>query len=66
MASWIIGAVMGLIALFGLLLASRAHDGVFSYFGLALFAFGVLYIYGMVIRATGHPPRQRSGDHSHP
>jgi hypothetical protein len=55
MGSWILGAVMGLVALFGLFLASRAHDGTFYYFGLAVFAFAVLFIYGMIVRATGRP-----------
>ncbi len=44
---------MGLVALLGLFMASRAHDEMFSYFGLALFAFGVLFILGMIVRATG-------------
>ena len=44
---------MGLVALLGLFMASRAHDEMFSYFGLAVFAFGVLFILGMIVRATG-------------
>ena len=59
MRSWIVGAVMGLIGFFGLLLASRAHGGVFYYFGLALFALGIVYIYGMIVRATGQPQHGR-------
>jgi hypothetical protein len=58
MGTWILGAVMGVVALFGLFLASRAQDGTFYYFGLAVFAFAVLFIFGMVVRATGQPPRR--------
>jgi hypothetical protein len=58
MGSWIMGAVMGLVALLGLFLASGARDGAFYYFGLAVFAFAVLFIFGMIVRATGQPARQ--------
>ena len=53
MGTWIVGAVMGVVALLGLFLASRAHDDMFGYFGLAVFAFGVLFIFGMVLRGDG-------------
>jgi hypothetical protein len=52
------GAVMILVALLGLFLASRAHDTMFGYFGLAIFAFGVLFIFGMILRATKEAHRQ--------
>jgi hypothetical protein len=48
---------MGLVAIVGLFLASRSHDATFSYFGLAVFAFGVVFIFGMIMRATAHPQR---------
>jgi hypothetical protein len=60
MGTWIVGAVMGVVALLGLFLASRAHDDMFGYFGLAVFAFGVLFIFGMVLRGTApaHGPHE--------
>jgi hypothetical protein len=55
MGSLVTGAVMGVLALFGLLLASGAHDGMFYVFGLLLFLFGVLFIFGLIHRHTGQP-----------
>ncbi len=66
MRDWIVGAVMGAIALFGLMLASQAHEGAFYWFGLALFALGVIAIFGMILRATGQPPRRGDLDPSQP
>lgn len=45
---WILGAVMGLIALLGLFLASRAQDDIFYATGLGLFVFGVLFIFALI------------------
>jgi hypothetical protein len=59
-AAWIGGVCMALLALLGLLLASRAVDGPFQLFGLALLLFGILAIFGLIARATsasGPSPR---------
>ena len=64
MTHWIVGAIMGVFALFGLLVASRAHEGAFHYFGLGLFALGVIAIFAMILRDTGHAPRR--GDPGQP
>lgn len=58
MGAWVLGAAAGIVALVGLFLASRAQDGAFYYFGLAVFAAAVLFIFGMILRATGQPPRR--------
>jgi hypothetical protein len=50
---WILGAAMGLLSLFGLFLASAAHDDVFYGTGLALFLFGILFIFGLIHRYAG-------------
>ncbi len=50
---WILGAVMGLIALLGLFLASRAQDDIFYATGLGLFVFGVLFIFFLINRYVG-------------
>jgi hypothetical protein len=50
---WILGAIMGVLALIGLGLASAAHDHVFYGTGLALFLFGVLFIFGLIHRHVG-------------
>jgi hypothetical protein len=47
---------MGLISLLGLVMASHAHDDVFYFVGLLVFLFGVLFIFGLIRRGTGHPP----------
>ena len=54
-APWIGGTLMALLALFGLSLTARAVDGPFQLFGLALFLFGLLVIFGLIARATRRP-----------
>jgi hypothetical protein len=55
---WIAGFVMGLLSLLGLVLASAAQDSTFHAFGLALFLFGVLFIFGLIGKYVG-----RGGQH---
>lgn len=55
MANWLFGVLMGALALVGLLIAARATEPMFEWFGLALFAFGVLMIFVLVHRNTGQP-----------
>jgi hypothetical protein len=50
---WILGGVMALLSLFGLFLASAAKDHVFYGTGLALFVFGVLFVFGLIHRHVG-------------
>ncbi len=52
-APWILGGVMGLLSLFGLFLASAAQDNIFDGTGLALFLFGILFIFGLIHRQVG-------------
>jgi hypothetical protein len=52
-APWILGGVMGLLSLCGLFLASAAQDNVFYGTGLALFVFGILFIFGLIHRYAG-------------
>ncbi len=58
MMAWVVGAATGLVALIGLFVASRAHEGAFYYLGLAVFALAVAAIFAMIVRATGQPPRR--------
>lgn len=53
MNSWVLAVIMGLIALLGLVMASGAEDEVFYVTGLALFAFGVLFIFVIIGRNVG-------------
>lgn len=55
MGTWIFGVIMGLLSLFGLFLASRAHDGMLYAFGLLLFVFGVGFIFELIRRHTTYP-----------
>lgn len=51
--AWITGAVMGVLALLALLLASRAQDGTFFLFAVLLFGFCVVMIFAMITKHTG-------------
>jgi len=61
MGMWAMGVVAGLVALAGLILASRAEDRAFEIFGLLVFLAGVLTIFAL-IRAATRPERLRGGD----
>jgi len=50
--NWLMGVAIGLIGLIGLIAASGARDRGFYLFGLALFAFAVLFIFGLIRRGT--------------
>ena len=52
-SSFVLGAVVGVLALLGLFLAAGAKDGVFYATGLGLFVFCVLFIFGMIHRQVG-------------
>jgi hypothetical protein len=52
-APWILGGAMDLLSLCGLFLASAAQDNVFYGTGLALFVFGILFIFGLIHRYAG-------------
>jgi hypothetical protein len=51
--SFVLGGVMGVLALLGLFLAAGAHDDVFYLTGLGLFLFCVLFIFVMIHRQVG-------------
>jgi hypothetical protein len=61
MSQWIFAGIMGLLSLFGLFLASRAHDQMLSVAGFLLFAFGVGFIFWLIAKNTGHPTDTRPG-----
>jgi hypothetical protein len=50
---WVLGGVMVLLGLVGLFLASAAKDDVIYGSGLALFVFGVLFVFGLIHRYVG-------------
>jgi hypothetical protein len=58
MGNWVAGAVLGLVGLFGLILASRAHEGALYVLGLVIFLIAVLLIFGLIARVTRNPPRR--------
>lgn len=51
--TWILGGTVALLGLSGLFMASAAHDPVFYGTGLALFVFGVLFVFGLIHRHVG-------------
>jgi hypothetical protein len=50
---WILGALMALLSLFGLVMASGATDAGFYGVGLLFFLFGVLFNFGLIARHVG-------------
>lgn len=50
---WILGAVLGLLSLLGLVMASGAKDELFHGVGLAFFLFGVFFIFALIRRYVG-------------
>ncbi len=56
----VLGAAMTVLALLGLFLASRTHEGALHYAGLALFALGVAVDFWLIARNTGHPHEPQS------
>lgn len=50
MGNVILGAVMGLLGLLGLIMASRAHDDGIYVTGMIVFLFGVFFIFAMIKR----------------
>ncbi|MGH6916485.1 MAG: hypothetical protein ACREJ0_02170 [Geminicoccaceae bacterium] len=53
MGSFVLGGVMGVLALLGLFVASGAKDDVFYFTGLGLFVFCVLFIFVMIHQQVG-------------
>ena len=51
--AWILGAVMAALAMLGLVMASQAVDTIFYVTGLALSAFGVLFVFVLIKQNTG-------------
>ena len=54
-ARWFFGALMGVLALVGLVLAAYAQDKGIYYAGLALSVCATLYIFLMIKRAYDRP-----------
>jgi hypothetical protein len=50
---WVLGGAMGVLSLIGLIMARNAVNDAIYWTGLLVFAFGVLFIYGMVARYAG-------------
>lgn len=52
-SAWVLGILMGLLALLGLIMASAAVDPIFYGTGLALTAFGILFVFSLIKRHVG-------------
>jgi len=52
-SAWILGVIMGLLALVGLVMASGAVDSIFYGTGLALTVFGTLFVFALIRQSTG-------------
>lgn len=53
MSAWVLGIVMGLLALLGIVMASQAVDPIFYGTGLALSVFGILFVFVLIKQNTG-------------
>lgn len=62
LGKWIIGGVMGLLALLGLYLAAHAVDAVFYWFGLGLTAFALVFVFGLMKRAFDEADARQAAD----
>lgn len=51
--AWILGIIMSVLALLGLVMASAAVDPIFHGTGLALSAFGILFVFVLIKQNTG-------------
>lgn len=65
LGKWIIGGVMGVLALLGLYLAAHAVDQVFYWFGLGLALFALLFAFGLMKRAFDEADAKRAEDREH-
>lgn len=50
-SSWVMGVFVGLLGLIGLVIAAGAKDAPFHGFGLAVFAFAVLFDFWLIKRS---------------
>lgn len=51
LSTWGVGIAMGLLSLLGLVIASRATDGVIFWTAIGLMLFGILFNYYLVGRS---------------
>lgn len=51
--AWVLGIIMGLLALLGIIMASAAVDPIFHATGLALSAFGISFVFILIKQNTG-------------
>lgn len=58
MQGWTLAVLMGLLSLLGLVMASGAEDEIFYGTGLALFVFGVLFVFAVISRNVGREPTE--------
>ena len=53
MDRWLMFALMLVMAILGLLMASRAQDGYYAIVGYLFFGFAVLFSFGLIRQAIG-------------
>jgi uncharacterized membrane protein len=54
---WLTGGMFGIISVLGLMMASKAHDTVGYYGGLAIFVGAVLVIFFLIHRGSAAPEK---------
>lgn len=50
LSSWVMGIFVGALGVVGLFLAAGARDGAIYAFGIAVFAFAVLFVFMLIKR----------------
>jgi hypothetical protein len=63
--SWIINGLVALAGILGLFLAANAVDPGFYAFGLLLFVFGVLFVFGSIKKAFDESEATAAGSAPH-
>jgi hypothetical protein len=61
---WVAGGLVSALGIIGLFLAAGAHDAGVYLFGLALFAFGLFFVFSQI--KQGYDAAERAAHHSGP
>ncbi|MCA8907582.1 MAG: hypothetical protein KDA64_06795 [Rhodospirillaceae bacterium] len=59
---WVTGALIAVLGMLALFMASRAHDDMMYFFGLMVFGFAVLFDFGLIARYVGRPSEHGGAD----
>ena len=61
--AWVLGVIMGVLALLGLIYASATHDGAMYVVGLIVFIVNTISIFIVIGRCVGRHVATDTGEH---